>query len=71
MCNEFVSAFSAADANRLAAVYSSQGQALPPTAETVAGSDNIATFRQGALDMGIAEVSLTSVELDELDDTAI
>lgn len=68
---QFEAAMRSGSASRLADVYSDDGQALPPNAATVSGRANIEAFWQGAIDMGIADVELKTVELEELGDTAI
>lgn len=67
----FEAAMRAGDASKLADVYTKTGQALPPNAATVLGHVNLQAFWQGAIDMGIANAELKTVELEELGDTAI
>lgn len=67
----FEIAMSEANADGLAAVYTQDGQALPPNAPTISGVENIKNFWQGAIDMGVTSVKLESVELDVVADTAI
>ena len=67
----FEAAMSAGDAAGLAAVYTPNGNALPPNSPTVSGTAQIQEFWQGVINMGIAGCQLKTIELDELGDTAI
>lgn len=68
---QFEAEMRARNASGLAAIYTAAGQALPPNSATVSGHTDIAAFWQGAIDMGIAEVELKTLELEEFGDTAI
>jgi ketosteroid isomerase-like protein len=68
---EFEAAFGRSDAAGLAGLYSAEAQLLPPNHESVAGADAIQGFWQGAIDMGIKEAALETIELEEHGDTAI
>jgi ketosteroid isomerase-like protein len=68
---EFEAAFGRSDAAGLAGLYSAKAQLLPPNHEIVAGADAIQGFWQGAIDMGIKEAALETIELEEHGDTAI
>ena len=68
---EFEAAFGRSDAAGLAALYTRDGQLLPPNNEFVSGTDAIQAFWQGAIDMGIKEAVLETIELDEHGDTAV
>jgi uncharacterized protein (TIGR02246 family) len=59
------------DAAALAKLYTRGGQLLPPTSELVTGRDAIQAFWQGALDMGLAQARLETVEVEGHRDTAI
>ncbi len=65
----FEIAMEAGDAAGLAAVYTSNGNALPPNAQQVTGTADIQSFWQAVIDMGIASVQLKTVELDDLGGT--
>jgi uncharacterized protein (TIGR02246 family) len=67
---QFQAAFAAGDAAALAALYTGDGQLLPPNGPAVKGTDAIRDFWQGALDAGIRAVILSTRELDVLGDTA-
>ena len=66
---QFEAAMRAGDAGGLAAVYTSNGNAMPPNGPMVSGTANLRAFWQSVIDMGIASVQLTTVELDELGET--
>ena len=68
---EFEDAMSKGEAQRLAAVYTQDGQALPPNGGIVNGHKDLQAFWQGALDMGITGATLESLELDFQGDCAI
>ena len=71
-CNKhFMDAFGRGDAASLANLYTVGGQLLPPNSEVVAGRDAIRTFWQGALDAGLTEARLDTVEVDGTGETAV
>jgi ketosteroid isomerase-like protein len=51
------------DGAGLAALYAKDGQLMPAGSEPIKGPQAIQKFWQGALDSGIAEVGLTTVEI--------
>ena len=51
------------DAAGVAALYTEEGRALPPNAETVVGRQAIQAMWQGAMDMGFKEIKLETVDL--------
>ncbi len=59
------------DAAAFAAVYTTNGSAMPPNSPTVIGTASLQQFWQAVIDMGIAAVTLETVELDGFEDTAI
>ena len=59
----FVEAFTRGDAAGVAAHYTKNARALPPNAETVVGTQAIQAMWQGAMDMGVKEAKLETVEL--------
>ena len=67
----FMGAFGSGDAANVATHYTSDGQLLPPQSELVTGREAIQAFWQGALDMGIKEVKLETVELEDHGATAV
>jgi uncharacterized protein (TIGR02246 family) len=63
--------FEKGDAAGIAALYTENGQLLPPGSEFVTGKPAIQAVFQGVMDMGIKAVKLETVELEEHGDTAI
>lgn len=59
----FVKAFNRGDAAGVAGHYTKEAKALPPNAETVIGRQAIQAMWQGAMDMGVKEAKLETVEL--------
>jgi uncharacterized protein (TIGR02246 family) len=68
---KFMEAFTRKDAAALAKLYTKGGQLLPPSTGALAGRDAIQAFWQGALDMGLAQAKLETVEVEAHRDTAI
>ena len=68
---DWMSAFKRADAGGLARCYTSHGQLLPANSDFVKGTDAIRAFWQGALDMGLKEAVLETLEVEAHGDTAI
>ncbi len=67
----FMQVFARGDAAALAALYTADGQLLPPGGEVVAGREAIQAFWQGAMDGGVAGATLAIAEVEEHGDTAI
>jgi uncharacterized protein (TIGR02246 family) len=68
----FLAAVAAGDAAGMAAVYTEDGQVLPPGGETVTGKAAIEAFWQGVIDaLGMKGATLESVELEVQGDTAV
>jgi ketosteroid isomerase-like protein len=59
----FSAAAGKGDGAGLAALYAVDGQVLPPGSDVIRGNDAIQKFWQGALDSGIAGVSLKTLEV--------
>ena len=68
---KFMAAFGQKNAGALAMLYTKDGQLLPPGSEVVAGSAAIQAFWQGALDAGLTQVELDTIEVEGHQDTAI
>lgn len=68
---EFGDAMRAGSASRLASIYSSEGQLLPPNNPIVSGAEGIESYWQGAIDMGITDANLKTEELDFQGNTVI
>ena len=67
----FMTAFSQGDAAGVAALYTENGQVLPPNSEFVTGKEAIQAFWQTIIDMGIKEINLEIIEVDGHGNTAI
>lgn len=67
----FMRAFKQADAAGVAALYSEDGQLLPPGAPAASGWDAIRLFWQAAMDSGIHAAQLETVELEDHGETVI
>ena len=66
----FTEAFRRGDAAGATAVYTEDGQVLPPNSAILTGKQAIQAFWQGAMDMGIKAVKLETVEVEECGHTA-
>ena len=67
----FMAAWKRGDAAGLAALYTENGQVLPPNSDFVTGKEAIQAFWQALFDMGIKELKLKVVEVEGHGDTAI
>jgi ketosteroid isomerase-like protein len=68
----FVAHFNSGDIAAAARVYSPDARIFPPGVPPIDGQETIAGFWQGAAEqLGVKEVQLTTVALEEHDDTAI
>jgi uncharacterized protein (TIGR02246 family) len=67
---QFMDAFRRGDAAGLAALYTEQGQALPPNSDIASGRQAIQAVWQGAMDAGIKGAQLDTLEVDGNADTA-
>lgn len=65
-----MAAVRAGDPDAVAALYTEDGQVLAPNQETLSGRDAISGFFRAAGEMGVRELTLETVELDLLGDTA-
>ena len=68
---KFMSAFEQGDASGIAALYTEDGQLLPPGSDIISGHTNITAYWKGAMHMGVKKVLLETLELDSLGDVAI
>jgi uncharacterized protein (TIGR02246 family) len=66
----FMKAFGKGDAAAMSHFYTSDGQVLPPQGEPVSGRPGIEAFWQAVIKMGIAGVSLDTVEVFDHGETA-
>jgi uncharacterized protein (TIGR02246 family) len=55
----------------LPGLYTTDGQLLPANSDAIQGTEAIRTFWQGAMEMGLKEAILETVEVDTHGDTAI
>lgn len=67
---EFETAFNGGDGTGVASLYTEDAALLPPGADRVEGKADIATFWQGAIDAGLTDLDLSTVEVVEADDLA-
>ena len=58
------------DAAGLAALYTENGQLLPPNSEFVTGRQAIQEFHQGGMDTGIKSLKLETIEVEGMGKTA-
>ncbi len=68
---KFMAAFAQKNAGTLAKLYTKGAQLLPPGSDIVTGREDIQAFWQGALDMGLVEVRLDTLEVESHRQTAI
>jgi uncharacterized protein (TIGR02246 family) len=61
---KFMAAFSRGDAAGCAALYTEQGQLLPPNSDVITGKQAIQTFWQNAMHMGITAAKLETAEVE-------
>ncbi len=71
MDENFMATFKRGDAAGLAALYTKNGQLLPPNSDFITGKPSIQTVWQSVMDMGIKSAKLETVELEGHGDTAI
>lgn len=60
----FMDAFSRADAAGIAALYTEDAKLLPPGSPMMSGKEAIQSFWQGVMDMGLKEARLDIVEVE-------
>lgn len=68
---QFMDAFRQKDASRLATLYAHNGLLLPPGGSITEGTEAITRFWKGAMDMGITDVTLNTVSVEPLGETAL
>jgi len=69
--DDFEKNFASGDARGMASLYTSGGMLLPPGAGIQEGSNAIQNFWQVAMDMGIKQAHLETLEVEQEGDTAI
>lgn len=67
---QFMEAFGRGDASGVARLYTSSAQLLPAQSDVVVGTTAIQRFWQGAMDMGLKEAVLETIELESSGETA-
>ena len=67
---KFTIAFNRGDAAAVAALYTDDATLLPPNSKTLQGRQAIQDFWTGGLQMGLKDVTLTTVDVGGSDDTA-
>ena len=60
----FLAAYQAGDTAKLASVYAKDAAVLPPGADRMNGRDAVQKFWQGAMDAGIRNVTLKTLEVE-------
>lgn len=68
---EFEAAFNGGDGAGVADLYTDDAALLPPDAARIDGKDDIANFWQGAIDAGLTDLDLETVEVMEANDLAV
>ena len=66
----FMNAFRKGDAPGMAALYTENGQVLPPNADFITGKQAVQAFWQAFMDMGIKEILLDIIEVEGHGNTA-
>ena len=67
----FMAALKRGDAAGMAALYTENGQVMPPNGDFVTGKQAVQMFWQALMDMGIKEAKLEIIEVEGHGDTAI
>ncbi len=68
--DQFMEAFASGNGTAVAALYTEDAEIFPPTGESIAGRTGIADIWQGAMDAGVASITLTIDELEGFGNTA-
>ncbi len=68
---EFMAAVKRGDAAGLAALYTENGQVMPPNSDFVTGQQSIQMFWQAVMEMGVKEAKLQILEVEGHGDKAI
>lgn len=67
----FMATFNRGDAAGLAALYTEDGQLMPPNAGFLTGREAVQGFWQAVMDMGVREAAIITGEVEGHGDTAI
>ena len=68
---KFMDAFGRGDAAGLAALYTEDGQVMPPNSDFVKGRQAVQEFWQAVMDMGIKGAKIETAEVEDHGDTII
>jgi uncharacterized protein (TIGR02246 family) len=68
---QFMAAFARRDAAALAALYARGAQLLPPHSGVITGTEAIRQFWQGAMEMGIRQAKLETVDVEVVGTVAV
>ena len=68
---KFMTTYKRSDATGVAALYTENGQVLPPDGDFVTGREALRKYWQAALDQGVKESRLEIIEVEGHGDTAI
>lgn len=69
--DKFESTFARGDAAGMAELYTEDGMLLPAGSGIVEGKADIEAFWKGAMDMGIKQAKLETIDIEQLENTAI
>ncbi|TPJ44789.1 SgcJ/EcaC family oxidoreductase [Mesorhizobium sp. B2-5-13] len=67
---KFMKSINSKDAAGVASLYTEDASALPPDMKRVDGRENIQKIWQGAIEYGVSDLKLTTVEVQEVGDFA-
>ena len=71
LTDKFESTFSIGDVNKISEFYTEYGMLLPSGYDFVKGRQEIKEFWQSAIDMGITNIKIDIIEIEQHNDTAI
>ncbi|RNI21783.1 YybH family protein [Rufibacter latericius] len=71
LCSKFTDIYNSGDATALAALYTPNAVLMPAGFETAQGREAIAQFWKGAMEAGIKSIILDTIEVENLEQTAI
>jgi uncharacterized protein (TIGR02246 family) len=70
LVEEFMNTYNQGDARGIAAMYAEKGMVLPPNNNMVEGRQQIESFWQALMDMGVKHLKLEVLEAEQQGDTA-
>jgi uncharacterized protein (TIGR02246 family) len=71
IAKSFESTFSRSDVAGIANFYTDNGMLLPPGSDFIQGKQDIGAYWQEAIDMGIKNIKLDIIEIEQHGDTAV